>query len=81
MTKPTKAPMNRPTPKPSGVWIATEAVGAEEKLIGVFTSFDLADTACRAPGTFTITNVEMDSSYRGRITSARLIRKLTAAKV
>lgn len=70
MTSPKTTTPPTKTPRPSGVWIVTELVslghvqidGVEKRLIGVFSSFDLADTACAGPGTFTIVNIEIEAT-------------------
>ena len=71
----TKTPRMQPSPTtartwtPSGVWIALSGAG---ELVGVFDSFDLAETACRGLSQYRIANVDIDRSYRGRIVDWRV---------
>ena len=58
--------------KPSGVWVAIEHVkfGPPHdrqpgiRFVGVFASFDLADTACGGLDHYAIANIEIGQCYR-----------------
>jgi hypothetical protein len=45
--------------RPSGVWVAVEFVDRQFKFVGVFDSYDLAETACRGCETYEVANVQV----------------------
>lgn len=65
--------------KPSGVWIAF-AVRPDDgpraayahRFIGVFDTFDIAETACAGLPGFIIANIEIGETYRDRLVNWRL---------
>jgi hypothetical protein len=64
--------------RPSGVWVAVEFVDRQFKFVGVFDSYDLAETACRGCETYEVANVQVGESYRGRVVDWRLTRDVKA---
>lgn len=69
-------PRRVPIPKkPDGVWVALEfGPRASPELIGVFDSFDLAQTACAGVERYAIANIKPGVSYRGRIVNWRSVQ-------
>jgi hypothetical protein len=44
-------------------------------LIGVFDTFDLAETACLGLASYEVANIEIGQSYRGRMVDWRAVAK------
>ena len=82
----TNPPMKATTVKrPSGVWIAF-AVKPDDgpraayahRFIGVFDTFDLAETACAGLPGFLFANIQIGETYRDRLVNWRLTVKARA---
>ena len=74
-TNPIRPTTGRLPNSPHGVWVAVEPVGKTWRLIGVFDTFDLAETACLGLASYEVANIEIGQSYRGRIVDWRAVAK------
>jgi hypothetical protein len=68
--KPTKG-TTTPIKKPSGVWVAFESTEAGLRLVGVFDTLDIAETACAGCKNYQIANVKIGENYRNRVVNWR----------
>jgi hypothetical protein len=60
--------------KPDGHWIAIENLPEHKsRLIGVFGSFDLAETACRECENYRIANIHVGKNYRAELVGWRIV--------